>query len=173
MGSIPRCGLLKTPAVNTFVLMLMANLDDCRLALIPKHHLGQNNWSGCTSSLSCERILPSVRLFHADCTLASVLRSAGLCADVLRRIFAVGWLKICRSCLWWWPRCRGSKVGDGLIKAGEGGKLFLLIPLNRENVPAPFAKLTSTELRFLFYLLRCNEPPTAAVDFLSCTSYWG
>lgn len=32
MGSVPRCGPLKTLAVNTFVLMLMANLDDYRLA---------------------------------------------------------------------------------------------------------------------------------------------
>lgn len=35
------------------------------------------------------------------------------------------------------------------MKAGEGGKPFLLIPLNRENVPAPFAKLTSTSLPLL------------------------
>lgn len=99
-------------------------------------------------------IFPSVQSFHTqfsraanpDCTLASVLRAASLCADVLALIFADGWLKICRSCLWSWPGFRGSKVGDGLMKAGEGGKPFLLIPLNRENVPAPFATLTSTVL---------------------------
>lgn len=150
MGSVARCGLLKTPAVNTFVLMLMANLDNCRLALVPKHHSGQNNWSGCASPLPL-RSLPSVQSFHMqfsraanpDCTLASVLPAASLCADVLTLIFADGWLKICRSCLWSWPGFRGSKVGDGLMKAGEGGKSFLLIPLNRENVPASICKTHS------------------------------
>lgn len=87
VGRAPRCGLLKTPAVNTVVLMLTANIHDCRLALTLKQHLGQNNWSGCIFSLAFEWLFASVQLFHAelsrasnpDCTLASVLPSAGLC----------------------------------------------------------------------------------------------
>lgn len=64
-------------------------------------------------------------------------------------------------------RIQGFKGGGWANERGEGGKPFLLIPLNRENVPAPFAKLTSTELLFRFYFLRCNEPPKAAVVSLS------
>lgn len=133
MGRIPRCGLLKTPAVNACVLMLVANLDDCRLALIPKRRLGQNSWSGCTFLPSFEGIFASVqssrtefsRAANPDCSLASALRSSGLCAAVLTLMFADGWLKLCRSCLWSWPGFRGFKEGGWADEGREGRRAVL------------------------------------------------
>lgn len=151
MGRAPRCGLLKTPAVNTVVLMLTANLHDCRLARTLKQHLGQNNWSGCIFPLAFEWVFASVQLFHAelsrasnpDCTLASVLPSAGFCSDVLTLISADGWLKILPVVV---ARIQGFKDG-GWANEGRGGRrAFLLIPLKRENVQAPFAELSCAEV---------------------------
>ena len=122
----PRCGLLKSPVVNACVLMLKANLDDCRPARIPKQRLGQRSPCGRTFLPSFERIFAaSVQSSRTefsgaadpDCSLASVLRSR---AAVLTLMFADGWLKLCRSCLWSWPGFRGFMDGGWGDEGGDG-----------------------------------------------------
>lgn len=64
-------------------------------------------------------------------------------ADVLTLIFADGWLKILPVVVAW---IQGFQDG-GWANEGRGGRrAFLLIPLKRENVQAPFAELSCAEV---------------------------